>query len=340
MTPEQFRQHGHAVIDWIADYYERIESFPVLSQVAPGDIRAALPPHPPEHGEPFDDVLRDLDDVIMPGITHWQHPSFFAYFPANASGPAILGDLLASGLGVQGMLWATSPAATELETHVLDWLAELLGLPERFRSERARRRRHPAHRVRRRARRPAGRTAPGQRRRHRARRRGPRALRRLHLGPDALVGREGVPGRRPRRRRAAQARRRPGHARGPTRPPARADRRRPGGRRRARARRRVGRRHRHRLGRPVRELGHDRARGRRVGARRRGVGRRRRGRTGAAVAQRRRRARRLLRHEPAQVAAHQLRLRRVLGRRPRGARRRRCRSCPSTCATPPANRAR
>jgi aromatic-L-amino-acid decarboxylase len=135
MTPDEFRRHGHAVIDWIADYYGRIESFPVLSQVSPGDVRAALPRHPPEHGEPFEDVLRDLDDTILPGITHWQHPSFFAYFPANSSGPAILGDLLASGLGVQGMLWATSPAATELETHTLDWLAELLGLPDRFRSD-------------------------------------------------------------------------------------------------------------------------------------------------------------------------------------------------------------
>jgi aromatic-L-amino-acid decarboxylase len=133
MTPEEFRQHGHAVVDWIADYYARIESFPVLSRVSPGEVRAGLPPHPPEHGEPFDDLLRDLDAAIMPGITHWQHPSFFAYFPANASGPAILGDLLASGLGVQGMLWATSPAATELETHVLDWLAELLDLPAAFR---------------------------------------------------------------------------------------------------------------------------------------------------------------------------------------------------------------
>ena len=135
MTPEEFRRNGHAVVDWIADYYKRIETFPVLSQVAPGDIRAALPPHPPAQGEPFADVLRDLDATILPGITHWQHPSFFAYFPANASGPAILGDLLASGLGVQGMLWATSPAATELETHVLDWLAELLDLPARFRSD-------------------------------------------------------------------------------------------------------------------------------------------------------------------------------------------------------------
>ncbi len=135
MTPDEFRTHGHDVIDWIADYYERIESFPVLSQVSPGEIRAALAPHAPEHGEPFGSVLRDLDDILLPGITHWQHPSFFAYFPANTSGPAILGDLLASGLGVQGMLWATSPAATELETHVLDWLCELLDLPTRFRSD-------------------------------------------------------------------------------------------------------------------------------------------------------------------------------------------------------------
>ena len=134
MTPEEFRAYGREVVDWLADYYERLESFPVLAQVSPGEIRGALPAHPPEHGEGFDAVLADLDSVIMPGITHWQHPSFFAYFPANASGPAILGDLLASGLGVQGMLWATSPAATELETHVLDWLVELFGLPDRFRS--------------------------------------------------------------------------------------------------------------------------------------------------------------------------------------------------------------
>jgi len=132
MTPEEFRRYGREVVDWIADYYERIESFPVLSQVSPGDVRAALPADPPEHGEPFEALLRDMDDVVLPGITHWQHPSFFGFFPANASGPAILGDLLATGLGVQGMLWATSPAATELETHVLDWFATLLGLPDRF----------------------------------------------------------------------------------------------------------------------------------------------------------------------------------------------------------------
>ncbi len=137
MTPEEFRRCGRAVVDWIADYYERIESFPVLSQVQPGEIRAALPPAPPEHGEPFEAILRDVDALILPGITHWQSPNFFAFFPANASGPAILGDLLSSGLGVQGMLWATSPACTELETHVLDWYADMLGLPAKFKSDAA-----------------------------------------------------------------------------------------------------------------------------------------------------------------------------------------------------------
>jgi len=132
MTPDEFRRHGYAVVDWIADYYYRIESFPVLSHAKPGQIRASLPPAAPAHGEPFEAILADVDRLIVPGITHWQSPNFFAYFPCNASGPAILGDLLASGLGVQGMLWATSPACTELETHVLDWLVPMLGLPEKF----------------------------------------------------------------------------------------------------------------------------------------------------------------------------------------------------------------
>jgi len=132
MSPDQFRRHGHAVVDWIADYYQRIESFPVLSQVKPGQIRASLPAQPPEHGEEFARMLQDVEQMILPGITHWQSPNFFAYFPANASGPAILGDLLSSGLAVQGMLWSTSPACTELETHMLDWLVGMLGLPEKF----------------------------------------------------------------------------------------------------------------------------------------------------------------------------------------------------------------
>jgi aromatic-L-amino-acid/L-tryptophan decarboxylase len=132
MTPEQFREYGRAVVDWIADYYERIETLPVLSQVKPGEIRHALPVEPPRHHEAFETILNDVNKVILPGVTHWQSPNFFAYFPANASGPSILGDLLSSALGVQGMLWATSPACTELETHVLDWLVLMLGLPQKF----------------------------------------------------------------------------------------------------------------------------------------------------------------------------------------------------------------
>ncbi|MFZ1917391.1 MAG: pyridoxal-dependent decarboxylase [Terriglobales bacterium] len=132
MSPEEFRRYGHAVVDWIADYHSRIESFPVLSRVQPGEIRAKLPAHPPAKGETFDNILSDIERIILPGLTHWQSPNFFAYFPANASGPGILGDLLSSGLGVQGMLWSTSPACTELETHVLDWLVPMLGLPDKF----------------------------------------------------------------------------------------------------------------------------------------------------------------------------------------------------------------
>ena len=134
MSPAEFRKHGKALVDWIADYYERVESFPVLSQVKPGEIRASLPASPPESGEPFEAMLRDVDEKILPGITHWQSPNFFAYFPSNNSFPSILGEMLSAGLGVQGMLWATSPACTELETHVLDWLVDLLALPRKFSS--------------------------------------------------------------------------------------------------------------------------------------------------------------------------------------------------------------
>lgn len=136
MTPEEFRRCGHAVVDWVADYYSRVESFPVLSRVQPGQIRAWLPAAAPEQGESFDKILGDIKKIILPGITHWQSPNFYAYFPGNASGPGILGDLLSSGLAVQGMLWATSPACTELESHVLDWLVTMLGLPHKFLSTR------------------------------------------------------------------------------------------------------------------------------------------------------------------------------------------------------------
>ncbi len=135
MRPDEFRKAGYAAIDWIADYLETIEEYPVQSPVSPGEVRARLPASPPEQPESFDAVLRDLTEIVVPGLTHWQHPSFFAFFPANSSPPAILGELLAAGLGVQGMLWVTSPACTEVETHVLDWVVEALDLPSRFRSD-------------------------------------------------------------------------------------------------------------------------------------------------------------------------------------------------------------
>ena len=134
MTIDEFKKNGYKVIDWIAEYYQNVDSLPVLSQARPGDIRGQLPDHPPEDGETFEAVLADMNEKILPGVTHWQSPNFFAFFPCNSTGPAILGDMLSTGLGVQGMLWATSPACTELETHVLDWLVDMLHLPEKFKS--------------------------------------------------------------------------------------------------------------------------------------------------------------------------------------------------------------
>ena len=133
MSPEEFRQRGYQAVDWVADYMARLGDFPVKSLVEPGDIRAMLPAEAPERGEDFTAVLADLDRVVLPGITHWQAPGFFAYFPANASGPSALADMVSSGLGAQGMLWDTGPAVTELEQHILDWLAIEMDLPERFR---------------------------------------------------------------------------------------------------------------------------------------------------------------------------------------------------------------
>jgi aromatic-L-amino-acid decarboxylase len=134
MSPDEFRKQGKQMIDWIADYYENVEKYPVLSQVKPGEIKSQLPASPPDDSESMENIMADVNSIIMQGITHWQSPNFFAYFPSNSSGPSVLGDLLSSGLGVQGMIWATSPACTELETRVLDWLAEMLQLPEKFRS--------------------------------------------------------------------------------------------------------------------------------------------------------------------------------------------------------------
>ncbi len=135
MTPDEFRRRGRELVDWIADYQERVASLPVFPKVQPGEIRAALPAEAPAQGESFDVVLRDLEEIIMPGLTHWQSPNFYGFFPSNNSGPSILGELLSAGLSVHAMMWTTSPAATELETHVLDWLVDLLALPAAFRSD-------------------------------------------------------------------------------------------------------------------------------------------------------------------------------------------------------------
>lgn len=134
MTPDEFRTNGHRLIDWIADYVEGVEQHPVGAMVEPGDVRAGLPEHPPTGIETFDAVMGDVERVVVPGLTQWQHPSFYAYFPANSSYASILGELMSAGLGVQGMSWVTSPACTEVETLMLDWMQELLGLPDRFRS--------------------------------------------------------------------------------------------------------------------------------------------------------------------------------------------------------------
>ena len=134
MSPEAFRRAGYALIDWLVDYRGRVDELPVKSRLVPGDVRALLPTAAPAQGESFEAILADLERVIVPGLMHWQSPNFFGYFPANTSPPAILGELLSAGLGVQGMLWLTSPACTELESHVLDWLVDLLGLPPGFKS--------------------------------------------------------------------------------------------------------------------------------------------------------------------------------------------------------------
>jgi aromatic-L-amino-acid decarboxylase len=124
-----FRDDGAAAVDWVASYLERVADLPVLAQVEPGSIRDALPASAPEEGEAFADVLRDLDQILLPGVTHWQHPRYFAYFATSSSEPAILAELLAAAMNSVAILWRTAPASTELEGVVCDWVAELLGLP-------------------------------------------------------------------------------------------------------------------------------------------------------------------------------------------------------------------
>lgn len=132
MPPEEFRRHAHAVVDWMADYLAHVGELPVLAQVQPGDVAARLPASAPETGEEVDDILRDFRDVIVPGVTHWNHPDFYAYFSITGGGPGILGEMLSAALNTNAMLWRTGPAQTELEERTLDWLRQMMGMPEGF----------------------------------------------------------------------------------------------------------------------------------------------------------------------------------------------------------------
>ena len=132
MSPEEFRRAGHEVVEWIADYLAGVGEYPVLPNVQPGQVADALPAHAPERGDPMERILDDFRKLIVPGMTHWNHPRFFAYFAISGSGPGILGEMLSAALNVNGMLWRTSPAATELEQVTLGWLREWIGLPVDF----------------------------------------------------------------------------------------------------------------------------------------------------------------------------------------------------------------
>ena len=132
MDNNEFRRQGHEIVEWIARYFENVESYPVKSGIKPGEIKGALPDMPPAAGEPFDRFMHDFDEIIMPGITHWQSPNFFAYFPANSSPPSILAEMLTAALGAQCMIWETSPAAAELEEKMMEWLKVMTGLPPEF----------------------------------------------------------------------------------------------------------------------------------------------------------------------------------------------------------------
>ncbi len=132
MDIPEFREQAHKLVDWMADYLENVRQYPVKSQVQPKEILGKLPLSPPSDGESFDSIFRDFENIIVPGMTHWQHPSFFAYFPANSSPPSVLGEMLTATLAAQCMIWQTSPAAAELEERVMQWLRDMIGLPESF----------------------------------------------------------------------------------------------------------------------------------------------------------------------------------------------------------------
>jgi aromatic-L-amino-acid decarboxylase len=132
LSKDELRRTGHEIIDWVSEYLDGVGKYPVLPPVKPGEIRSRLPDHPPEEGEDIEDIFADFSNIILPGVTHWNHPRFFAYFPANNSAPSILGEILSAALGVNAMLWQTCPAATELEEQMMEWLKQMLGLPTDF----------------------------------------------------------------------------------------------------------------------------------------------------------------------------------------------------------------
>ena len=132
MSPEEFRRFGHQLIDWVSDYFERIEHLPVLAQIEPGDLKSSLPSTPPQHGESMQQIIADMDRFIVPALTHWSHPSFFAYFATSTSAPGIFGELLSAAFDNKAMLWRTSPASTELEEVSLDWLRQMMGLDQGY----------------------------------------------------------------------------------------------------------------------------------------------------------------------------------------------------------------
>ncbi len=132
MPPEEFRKYGHELIDWIADYFDNIEDYPVLAKINPGDIKSKLPKEPPQQAEDLKEVYKDVDEIIMPGMTHWNHPRFMAYFNSSGGSPGVLAELLASAFNINGMVWKSSPASTELEEVMMDWLRKMIGLPGDF----------------------------------------------------------------------------------------------------------------------------------------------------------------------------------------------------------------
>ena len=323
MTPEEFRRHGHALIDWIADYLERIERSPVQPDVEPGRDPVDAARRPADRARAVRRRARRLRAIVLPGLTHWQHPGFFAYFPANSSYPSILGELLSAGLGVNGMSWVTSPACTEFETHVVDWMAELLDLPEVVPRRRAPRGGGVIQATASEATLTsilAARWRATGGRGERRRRGGDGDLVAYTTAAGPLVDREGSADRRHRHRPACASSRPTRRSRCDRTRSAEAIDRRP--RRRAAARSgcapRRGRRAPPRSTR-CRPIGEIARRRRPVVPRRRCDERDRRAGTGAPLDQRRARARRQLLHQPAQVDGRQLRLRPVLDERPRGA---------------------